>query len=142
MKWIRTSLVLLMFSITLSGSDSIVAAQIIDKVLDALIHEEKVLTWGETNEHLQIIQQSPKMEWTDDPKKAKFLLISKSIPDNISANAIVFTTEYKLLKKEERIIGAFFWQKGRPNLLFLRNRLQEKKLTLGKEFNKYIEDAL
>lgn len=142
MKLLQVIIVFFTLVITVNASESAVAAQIIDKVLTSFIREEKVMTWGETEEHIKIIQHSPKMEWTDDPKKAKFLLISNSIPDNLSENAIVFTTEYKLLKKDDRIVGAFFWQKGRPNLLFLRNRLQENKLTLSKEFNKYIEDAL
>lgn len=133
---------LMVGSFHLQADDSVIASQIIDRTVSSLFGGEKVMTWGDTAANIQIISQSAKMEIINDPHSAQFMIISKKIPDDISKKTILFTTEYNLLSKDERIIGAFFWQKGRPNLLFLRDRLKKADLKLGKEFNKFIEDEL
>ena len=103
---------------------------------------QKITAWGETADQKNIIGQSTKMSPTENIKNARLILITKKIPENIPSNAILITTEYSLLIKEPRVVGAFFWQKGRPNILFVRKRMQEVNITLGREFDKYIEDEL
>lgn len=129
-------------TVNLFADENAIAAQIIDRVVTAIFQSETVTTWGETPFHQQIIRHSSIMEATKDPHLAQFLIVSKKIPENISKTGIVFTTDYDMLEKNKRIVGAFFWQKGRPNLLFVRNRLQKANVTLGHEFDKYIEDEL
>jgi len=51
---------------------------------------------------------------------------------------IIFGTKYLHLK-DNRVIGAFFWQKGRPNILFYQDRLEDKHIKLDSDFDKYIE---
>ena len=53
-------------------------------------------------------------------------------------NKIMFGTKYSHLK-DNRVIGSFFWQKGRPNILFYKQRLDAKGIVLSKSFDKYIE---
>jgi hypothetical protein len=55
-------------------------------------------------------------------------------------NKIFFTNDYKKLLKEDKYIGAFFWSKSRPNIVFVKNRLEKNKVTLPNDFNQYIED--
>lgn len=123
-------------------SKSSIETQIIDKIAISMFPNQKVTAWGETAYHKNMIQQSTKILPTDSFTNANLLIISKKIPENTSANSIIITTEYSLLAKDPRIVGAFFWQKGRPNLLFLRERMQKSNVTLDREFDKYIEDNL
>lgn len=132
----------LTYSLNAQTSESAIAAQIIDKTLNSFFAEEKIYTWGEKAEHIQIIQQSKRMVFTRDPSQAHFLLVSKTVPNDIANNSVILTTEYNMLNKDNRVVGAFFWQKGRPNLLFLRNRLEKANLKLSREFDKFIEDDL
>lgn len=132
----------ILLSVTLCAHESTIAAKIIDKAVVSLFDGRIINAWGETDEQKEIIRQSSKMEPVNDPRNAHFLIIAGKIPSGLSTQNILFTTEYELLAKDERFIGAFFWQKGRPNLLFLRSRLQKANLSLGHEFDKYIEDEL
>jgi len=52
---------------------------------------------------------------------------------------ILFGTRYSHLKNPN-VIGAFFWQKGRPNILFYEKRLEKYSIKLEPSFNKYIEN--
>jgi len=61
---------------------------------------------------------------------------------NITAQCkdkLLFGTRYKTLLKEPTV-GAFFWQKGRPNILFYKSRLKKHGITLSKDFQKYIDN--
>lgn len=131
-----------LFSLQAVANENIIAAQIIDRTVNSIFNGKRINTWGETPAHRQIIEYSTKMEATDDPNTAQFLIISTNMPKNIAKNSILFTTNYELFTKNEQIMGAFYWRKGRPNLLFLRDRLKKADVTLGKEFDKYIEDNL
>lgn len=139
----KTLVLLVFWSLNLHGADSsAIAAKIIDKVVVSFFPDTKIYAWGENTEHAQIIRNSSRMEFSSTPSRAYFILVSKKIPENLHEDTIIFTTEYDLLAKDQRVVGAFFWQKGRPNLLFLRDRLQSSNLKLGREFDKYIEDEL
>lgn len=52
---------------------------------------------------------------------------------------LIFTNYYKTYINNEGIVGAFFWQKGRPNIVFRREVLKDKEIILSASFNKYIE---
>jgi len=52
---------------------------------------------------------------------------------------LIFTTNYKTFMLNENIIGAFFWQKGRPNIVFRKSVLDKKGIYLDASFQKYIE---
>lgn len=119
-----------------------VETQIIERIVTSLFPNKKITAWGETTDQKNSIRESKKIEEAVNSSNADLIIVSKNIPQNLSSNSVIITTEYALLKKDERIIGAFFWQKGRPNLLFLRPRMEKANVNLGHEFNKYIEDEL
>ena len=72
--------------------------------------------------------------------KADIVILSttKDIPSECQRK-ILFGTRYSHLKNPA-VIGSFFWQKGRPNILFYEKRLKKHNIKLSPTFNKYIED--
>jgi len=73
-------------------------------------------------------------------EKADLVILSttKNIPKEC-ADKILFGTRYSHLKNFN-VIGAFFWQKGRPNILFYKKRLEKQNIKLNSSFDKYIEN--
>ena len=71
--------------------------------------------------------------------KADIVILSttKNIPSECKEK-ILFGTRYSHLKNSN-VIGAFFWQKGRPNILFYQDRLEQNSIKLDSSFDKYIE---
>lgn len=53
---------------------------------------------------------------------------------------VYFTNSYRKLMGDDRFIGAFFWSKSRPNVIFLQKRLDEYKIVLPSSYEKYIEN--
>lgn len=57
-------------------------------------------------------------------------------------NIILFVTDYHLLKRSEDVVGAFYWRKGRSQLLFIQKRLDKKGIVLPAEFKRFTVDKL
>ena len=55
---------------------------------------------------------------------------------------IVFVTSYHFLKMSDDIVGAFYWRKGRSQLLFIKKRLKQHDITLPKEYQSFMIDEL
>ena len=53
---------------------------------------------------------------------------------------IFFTNDYGTLLKNKQFIGAFFWSKSRPNIVFVKDRLIENNIVLPEIYNKFIEE--
>jgi len=72
--------------------------------------------------------------------KADLIILSttQDIPKKC-LEKILFGTRYSHLKNPN-VVGAFFWQKGRPNILFYEERLKKNSIKLNPSFDKYIEN--
>lgn len=55
-------------------------------------------------------------------------------------NKLFFTNNYKKLIKNKKYFGAFFWNKSRPNIVFVKQRLSQKKISLPYSYKQFIED--
>ncbi len=53
--------------------------------------------------------------------------------------SLIFSTSYYLYEHSPMIVGAFFWQKGRPNIIFRQKQLKHLDIALPKNFQKYID---
>ena len=70
--------------------------------------------------------------WTENIKEKKSNLL----------NWILFVTKYQLLKISEDVVGAFYWKKGRSQLLFIKKRLERHNIKLPTEYQNFMIDAL
>jgi len=120
------------------ANDMQLEAAIFNKVIMAITQKQspKVYIYR-SNEALQ--SYPGKLEIVARCKDADIVILStlKALPEACK-NKILFGTRYQHLY-ENRVIGAFFWQKGRPNILFYEQRLDFNHIKLDVSFNKYIE---
>lgn len=75
--------------------------------------------------------------------EANFVFVKKQV--NIDAlcqkkEKLFFTNNYQKLLSDNRYFGAFFWNKSRPNIVFIKQRLEDKQITLSNEYQQFIED--
>jgi len=54
----------------------------------------------------------------------------------------VFVLGYDLLNEIPQSFGAFFWKKGRPNIVFISSRIRKEHLKLSKELQEYEEERV
>ena len=78
---------------------------------------------------------------TKDAKDADLIIVKKRLPLK-GIKAKVFVLNYNLLNKIPRSFGAFFWKKGRPNIVFISPRVKREHLKLSKELQAYEEEQV
>jgi len=59
-------------------------------------------------------------------------------PEEIDNKKMMIADSYKKLKSNKKYIGAIYIKKGRTQIIFIKERLENNGLTLSKSFNKYL----
>ena len=124
---------------TIYAGDLKLASSIFEKITIAITHDKKSKIY--VCSHIDAIDKySEHFNIVDNCENADIVLISstKDIPITCK-DKVLFGTKYKHLKNKN-VIGAFFWQKGRPNILFYKSRLDKNHIKLETSFNKYVEN--
>ena len=117
-----------------------------EKIYKLIIHnlipqQKEIKAWGDTPKNQEILKTIPGVTVVTSPKTADFLLLNNKKASN--SKALIFVTNFKLLEKMQNIaVGGFYWQKGRPNILFLRQNLQKNNIHLPKSMQDFIEDEI
>ena len=84
-----------------------------------------------------------KFEVVSDFEEADLIIIKNNFASlDKYKNKHIFVLDYNLLSKIPNSFGAFFWKKGRPNIVFIKSRLDEQKLQLASELEPYIEEKV
>ena len=136
-------LILLCYSIILFADSFSIEKQIYTHIIDALYPQKATIVkvWTDDTSKLKILQSIPQVKIVKKPQEADFLVVHKE--KNLQSKGLIFTTDYHTLEVyKERAIGGFYWQKGRPNILFLRQNLKKYHIKLPEDMQEYVEDSL
>ena len=134
---IKAVLILLLIT-SIYASDDKKASGIFNLIVKEITKKENSNIYIHTN--IYSIERYPgNIHLVDDCKKADLVILSttKNIPKECEGK-ILFGSRYSHMKSTN-VVGSFFWQKGRPNILFYQNRLKKHNINLDSSFNRYIE---
>jgi len=131
------------FVTSLLNASNDISTKIVVTLLKELAgNEYRVWVDTEIEKELIIINQKG-LNTIEHCEDASILLLYRNEPiSNKCKNKILFVLDYSLLDKYTNAVGAFYWKKGRPNIVFIRSRLEHNKIKLSKSYDKYIEDSL
>ncbi len=134
--------ILIFLITTLYSSNSQIEQKIYDTILKAVFsHKNSINIWTDSSKKTKFLKLLRYVVIVDTPENADFLIINNT--KNIQSNGLKFASSYKMLKYYKNdVIGGFYWQKGRPNILFLRDNLQKKHIFLPETMQEYIENRL
>ena len=132
-------LLLTLFIITtIYASDDKKASGIFNLIVKEITKKDSSSVYIHTN--IYSLKQYPgNINIVDNCKEADLVILSttKNIPTECKGK-ILFGSRYSHMKNSD-VIGSFFWQKGRPNILFYSKRLKEHDIKLDSSFDRYIE---
>ena len=101
---------------------------------DVFLHSKKIV--------LSNTLEASDIALVTDERTLKNILYTKNSNRNFDKKPIIFVTNYHFLKISKEIVGAFYWRKGRSQLLFIKNRLKQHNITLPKEYQSFMIDEL
>jgi len=109
--------------------------------------------YTEDKEYKKVFAYSKRMVLSKVPEKSDVILITdesmllkimreKPWSREGGEKPVLFVTDYRLLKVSFDVVGAFYWRKGRSQLLFIKNRLNAYNITLPEEYEDFMVDEL
>ena len=133
----RVLFIILIGFISLFGNSDEVENEIYENIITNLFPKKKVKVWTDNSKISYVFGKYSKKLVVVDKNNADIYILSYK--EDIPNNKIVLTTNYKLLKEIKNSIGAFYWKKGRPNIVFIEDRLKRKHILLPSKYNDFIE---
>ena len=129
------------------------ALKVYDEIFPTLIHKSVIGVYTDNQEYKDIFKHSKKLILESDPLKADIVFMTertrlltilqdKFLTLKTKKKPIIFVTDYRLMKYSLDIVGAFYWRKGRSQLLFIDNRLKDHNITLPKKYESFTVDEL
>ena len=131
-------LIIFLIITTVHSNDAELESKIFKNIINALVQKEYPVIY--LHKKLDSLSDNPgKLSISIKCEDADLVILStlKDLPKGCKGK-ILFGTRYSHLKNSN-VIGSFFWQKGRPNILFYADRLKKNKIKLDASFDKYIE---
>ncbi|HFQ62322.1 MAG TPA: hypothetical protein ENK39_08535 [Epsilonproteobacteria bacterium] len=122
-------------------------------IFTAITSAHPVFVYVEDPEYREVFLQADKILLAKRMKGADVLLLtSKAMLEKVLhqkelhlqevKKPLLFATDYHILKASKEVIGAFYWKKGRAQLLFVKSRLKAHGIVLSSEYQKFIIDEL
>ena len=140
---LKKILLLLLLSVTLFAQNP---HNVEEKIYALIIHtlypnKTYIKVFSDTPHYKEILQHISNIKLVSSPQDADFLVLENQL--HTPSKGVIFATSYHLLRDYKKdAIGGFYWQKGRPNILFLRKNLQKYHISLPASMQKYVEDEL
>jgi hypothetical protein len=119
--------------------------KIFEKILRAVMpYRQRINLYFYGSSLPEGLRNHPTIRWVRSPNEAKILIISsrRFSPELAKLHVPVLTLDYNLLKRYPNAIGAYFWQKGRPNIIMIRSRLEKAGIRLPREFDRFTDDTI
>ena len=107
-----------------------------------VVSSHKVFSVYTNSQKLKEILPTEKIVFVDDCEGAELAILEKSKVEKNCTDIAIITLEYDLLKKYPNSIGSFFWQKGRPNIVFIKSRLKNRNILLDSAFDEFVEENI
>lgn len=136
------SLFLLLLSLPLWSFDHKTAAAIYEKIFQSLFVHPTVNVYVRNKEFAGMFEYSDVLKHVGSEDAAHIAIVTR--PDEIpkKRDLALFATDLELLEKHPNVIGAFYWDHGRPKILFWKSRLERFRIEPATGFQKYVQEGL
>ena len=116
-------------------------SKIIAKIMNSTVKNDPVLFIPEVKESEKYIY-SKIVTLGKTCNTSNFIFIKRESDSSTckEKHKFYFTNNYKKLLSDEKFFGAFFWSKSRPNIVFIKNRLEKNNITLPNSYLQFVED--
>lgn len=131
-------LTLIFLTSSLYSSNIDIEIKIINKISTALTNKELIFVHTDSKEHLNLIFKSKKLRYASTCEEANLIITNNKEFKKCKDKTLIFTTDYLSYKSLPDAVGALFYQKGRPTIVFRKTILDKYKISLPEEFKKFI----
>lgn len=128
----------MLLSVHLTAFDSVTASKIFTKIFFAIFDKSPIVVYTPNPQYRHVITLAPSLQLADTHQSADILLADGFDEIPSESDTILFTTNAAVFRSHEQAVGAFYWEHGRPKIIFLQSRLELRHISLHRQFHKYI----
>ena len=130
-------------NIVLFASKIDIEEEIYGDIIHAIFpNRQTVYVWSD-DKTISFLDNIGGIKMLNNANNADILILNNTSKNAFLVGKIVFVRKYYLLKKyKDFAVGGFYWQKGRPNILFLKQNLEKFDIKLPNGLESFIEDEL
>ncbi|BDY11790.1 hypothetical protein [Hydrogenimonas cancrithermarum] len=124
-----------------ASSDHEVNARIWHRIIfDLSLPEYRIYT--PDKQLRKVLEKIPNIHLEDRCEYATLIIETRNAPVPVTKCPSIprLSNDYRLFLRHKNDIGAFFWMKGRPTIIFSRPRIEAFGLKIDKEMNDYMEN--
>ena len=144
MKHLFLLVVLLYSSVvtTLQASD---VDKIENKIVMNMIHslsKNQLISIYTDSQKIKILLTDLEINFVDRCSNADVAILETNKLVKNCKQIPILTLKYNLLKVYPSSVASFFWQKGRPNIVFIESRLKSQNIEIDSKFNHFVEESI
>jgi len=139
---LRKILFSLILTVQVLAFDTPTAAKIFNKIFNEMSMQTPIRVYCINAKYQKVIQLAKDLKLEKNVTFADIVLVDALSEIPKGKHPIIFTTNLSVFRKNTHAIGAFYWEHGRPKIVFLQSRLQKHNITLSKSFQRYIVKEL
>jgi hypothetical protein len=117
-------------------------AKIISEIATSSVHEKIRLFIPHISETEEKVY-SKYFTLSSKCETSNFVFVNKTIENEAlcdNSNRLFFTNNYRKLLADDKYYGALFWNKSRPNIVFIKKRLEKRAIVLPTTFDQFVEN--
>ena len=127
------------FSSLLFSSQIAISTKIVGKIITAISPNAQI--WIDDKEAYIDIIDIEKIKTVINCNNADILITkNNTYLKDICQDKPVIVFDYDLLYSNKNSVAAFFWKKGRPNIVFIKERLGKFNIIIPTKYNSYLID--
>lgn len=123
--------------------------ELFHKVFKSMTYKaSNISIYVEDKEYAEVFKKSLVLRVVNSPHGADIIfittrsmlnkiLLTRDMTKSRTRTEILFTIQYRLIDESPDIPAAFYWRKGRTQLLFIRDRLLQYGITMPSEYEKF-----
>ena len=116
------------------------------RIWERILHDlslKEYRLYTEDSKLRDILRKVSGVELIDNCKEATLIVDTRNhVVKDPECRAIPrLTNDYRVLLKNPGEVGAFFWLKGRPTIIFSKKRLERFGLQVAPELRDYVEEV-
>ncbi len=138
---------LILFSLSVyasqQGDNFLIEKKIMIKIAHAVVPDKRVIKICLQDTKFPVSIYKENFTIVQDCKMADLIILGNNNNQNYSnKDKPIIVLDYNLLKRYPEAIGAFYWQKGRPNIVMIAPRIKKIGIKLPFEFKRYVESRV
>lgn len=127
---------------TLGAFDTVTASKIFEKIFTAMYDHVPIRVFAPDAEYRIVVTMAPSLLPASSPETSDCLLIDAAVQIPPHNTRVIFTTDPDVFRRDARAVGAFYWEHGRPRIIFLAPRLRRNGIALAQDFQRYVVTEL